>query len=116
MRRRCAFSFCLYLENTMLMFLQSSIENRAEYTAGDDFTDSYSQHRDRDREADSVSITQDKRDNQRIGKNGRQNGEVSTFLTKKISEICAKQGCKTAEYNIRKYASANDVSDDTADE
>lgn len=100
----------------MSMFLQGSIENRTEYTAGNDFPDSDSQHHDRDRKADSVSITQDKRDNQCIEKNRRQNGDISTFLTKKISKICAKQGCKTAEYDIRKYASANDVSDDTADE
>ena len=81
--------------------------------AGDQLADTYSQHEQRNAAGDVIGVGQDKRDDQRVGYNGRDRAQEAVG-PERVGAQGAEQRRKSAENDVGQRTSGQDIADSRA--
>lgn len=90
------------------VFLQHVQQKSAEYSGADNFAGSHGQHHVPECVRDAIGEAEYRRDNQHIGKNGRQRDQM-LMLPQKGCGKHAEKRCQCSENNIRQRGTQKKV-------
>lgn len=102
-------------EKCSFIFFQCPIHDQTKNSAGDHLTNSNRQHHKRNRKCHTITVTQYERNDDDIRNNRWKCCDNRLLLTQFPCEKCTDQSCNTAEYNIRKDRTAQNITDQTSD-
>ena len=101
------FKALLSAEDLIFSEIKCAVKRNSQYVAAEDLTDSYSEHEEGNAAFILIYIRKDKRNDNRIGKNGRQGSKehalfagfkypfaVFSRMSEKISSYCSYKSCE----------------------
>ena len=88
------------VEDLVFPAAQSIVQNKAEHSAGEDFTDADGEHHQWDREIYQIGVLQNKRNNNCVGKDRRKWSKERVCIPQLPCKESTDQSCKASKNNI----------------